>query len=71
MSKDHKPKHAAAKPAADKYITISVAEYMCLIKAATMLEVITNDLTLYGNTMEAVKATIQDMRQLAEEGAAL
>ncbi len=66
MCKNHRPKQTAKT--ADEYITITVAEYHFLTKAATLLEVITNDLTLYGNTMEAVKATIQQMQQLAEDG---
>lgn len=37
MSKKHKRKNPA--PGASKYITISVAEYVCLVKAATLLEI--------------------------------
>lgn len=51
-------------------ITISVAEYHCLTKAATLLEVILADKT-YGHSdvVEAVRKTIQDMQAAAEAGA--
>lgn len=53
-----------------EYITITVAEYHCLTKAAAMLEVIMNDQT-YDHTavVNAVKATIEEMRRPAEAGA--
>ena len=54
-----------------QYITISVAEYHFLTKAAAMLEVIVND-QAYDHTtvVNAVKATIEDMKRTAEAGAA-
>ena len=54
-----------------EYITITVAEYHCLTKAAAMLEVIANDDT-YDHTavVNAVKSTIEAMRRPAEAGAA-
>ena len=57
-------------PGATEYITISVAEYHCLTKAAAMLEVICNDQT-YDHTaaVNAVKATIEAMQRTAEAGA--
>lgn len=56
---------------ATQYITISVAEYHFLTKAAAMLEVICNDQT-YDHTaaVNAVKATIEAMKRPAEAGAA-
>lgn len=60
----------AAKPAADEYITITVAEYVFLVKAAALLEVVANDTTYDNRAIEAVKAVVQDMRRLAEAGAA-
>lgn len=55
----------------DKYITITVAEYHCLTKAAAMLEVIINDQT-YDHTavVNAAKAAIEAMQRQAEAGAA-
>ena len=55
---------------ATQYITISVAEYHCLTKAAAMLEVIINDQT-YDHTavVNAVKETIEAMQRTAKEGA--
>lgn len=58
MSKKHKPKQCAARKAASEYITISVAEYVFLVKAATLLEVIANDPSYDGKALEAVKATV-------------
>lgn len=53
-----------------QYITITVAEYVCLTKAATMLEVIVNDKSFsHHATVEAVKATVRDMQRMAEAGA--
>lgn len=46
---------------ADKYITISVAEYLVLTKAATLLEVIMKDDTYMHGTVGTVKAVMQDM----------
>lgn len=56
----------APKPAegASEYITISVAEYHWLTKAATMLEIVLNDCTLYSQTTEAVRRTIEEMKSL-------
>ena len=56
---------------ATQYITISVAEYHCLTKAAAMLEVICNDQT-YDHTaaVNAVKAAIEAMERTAGAGAA-
>ena len=54
-----------------QYITISMAEYHCLTKAAAMLEVIANDQTYDHTTVvNAVKATIEAMQCTAEGGAA-
>lgn len=65
-------KAPAPKPtkSATEYITISVAEYHCLTKAAAMLEVICND-TTYDHTtvVNAVKETVIAMRRTAEAGA--
>lgn len=59
-----------AADSADKYITITVAEYICLLKAATLLEVIVNDNSYANHAMvAAVKATVQDMVSIAEAGA--
>lgn len=66
------PKPSLCKPTgATEYITISVAEYHFLTKAAAMLEVICNAKT-YDHTaaVNAVKAAIEDMRRTAEAGAA-
>jgi hypothetical protein len=53
------------------YITITVAEYHCLTKAAAMLEVIVSDQT-YDHTavVNAVKDSIEAMQRKAEAGAA-
>lgn len=51
------------------YIAISVAEYHCLTKAATLLEVILADKTYnHENVVEAVRNAVADMRQVAEAG---
>lgn len=55
------PKPAAA---ADEYITISVAEYHYLTKAATMLEIMVNDNTMYSSTLDSVRRTIQEMKSM-------
>ena len=54
-----------------EYITISVAEYHCLTKAAAMLEVICSD-QAYDHTtvVNAVKEAIEAMKRPAEAGAA-
>lgn len=59
MSRKHKPKQRAARKATSEYITISVAEYVCLVKAATLLEVIANDPSYDGKAVEPVKATVE------------
>ena len=53
-----------------KYITITVAEYVCLIKAAALLEVIVNDPTYNHEAVAAVTDTVRRMCSAAEEGAA-
>jgi hypothetical protein len=61
-------------PAAQKaseYITISVAEYHCLTKAATLLEMIFNcDSYHRDGLVTAARKTIQDIQRAAEAGAA-
>ena len=59
-----------AEAAADQYITITVAEYVFLVKAATMLEVVVNDPTYGHDAVAAVKSAVQAMLQPAEVGAA-
>ena len=59
----------AADAATSQYITITVAEYVCLVKAAAMLEVLVNDPAYVSGTVEAVKAAVQAMAR-AEAGAA-
>ena len=59
MSRKHKPKQHAARKAASEYITISVAEYVHLVKAATLLEVIANDQSYDGKAVKPVKATVE------------
>jgi hypothetical protein len=57
-------------PKPDALITITVAEYHCLTKAATLLEVIVNDGTYdHAAVVKAVKTTIAAMRNAAEAGA--
>lgn len=68
MSTDPKTQNAAQ--AADEYIIISVAEYVCLVKAAAMLEVIANDPTYDNSAVAAVQATIQNLQRGVEAGAA-
>lgn len=56
---------------ASEYITISVAEYHCLTKAATLLEVILADTAHhYTGTVAAVRHTVEEMKRTAEAGAA-
>ena len=62
-------KQTPAAPAADKYITISVAEYVLLTQAAAMLEVAINDTTYNHEALEAIKVTVQEMAKRAEDGA--
>lgn len=53
---------------ATEYITISVAEYHCLTKAAALLEVVANDPTYNHDAVAAVVATIEKMHRPAEAG---
>ena len=54
-----------------EYITITVAEYHFLTKAAAMLEVIVSDQAYDHNAVvEAVKNTVAAMKNPAEGGAA-
>lgn len=54
-----------------KYITISVAEYHFLTKAAAWLEVILADGTYsHQHTVDAVRDAVEDMKKAAEAGAA-
>lgn len=67
-NKPQKPAPAAA----DKYITITVAEYVFLTKAAAVLEIIINDTTYnHADVVEAAKVTVQEIARRAEEGADL
>lgn len=59
MSKKKKRKHPA--PGASKYITISVAEYVCLVKAATMLEALHKIPTYYTEAHAAIRQAVADM----------
>lgn len=70
MSKDPNNTQPTAEPVADEYITITVAEYVFLVKAATLLEVIANDPTYNHEAVAAVRETVEDMRRLAGAGAA-
>ena len=54
---------------ATQYITITVAEYHFLLKAATMLEVVVNDTTYNHEAVAAVKETLEKMLPGAEAGA--
>lgn len=53
---ENKPK--CCKHAASEYITISVAEYVHLVKAATLLEVIANDQSYDSKAVEPVKTAM-------------
>lgn len=56
---------------ATKYITIPVAEYHFLTKAATLLEIVLADKSYSPNTvLAAVRTVVQEMVQRAEAGAA-
>lgn len=56
---------------ASKYITIPVAEYHFLTKAATLLEIVLADKSYSPNTVvAAVRTVVQEMVQQAEAGAA-
>lgn len=56
---------------ASKYITIPVAEYHFLTKAATLLETVLADKSYSPNTVvAAVRTVVQEMVQQAEAGAA-
>lgn len=54
-----------------EYITITVAEYHCLTKAAAMLEIICNAQSEYDYTavVNAAKAAVEAMKRPAEAGA--
>lgn len=53
-----------------EYITITVAEYHYLTKAAAMLEVICNDQAYdHTNVVNAVKETVEAMKRPVEAGA--
>jgi len=53
-----------------EYITITVAEYHFLTKAAAILEVICNDQTYdHTNVVNAAKETVEAMKRPAEAGA--
>lgn len=55
---------------ATEYISISVAEYHCLTKAATMLEVIlANESYSTDTVVAAVRNVVNDMKRMAEGGA--
>lgn len=67
----HIPEQARVEiPKPSQLITITVAEYHFLTKAATLLEVILADRT-YGheNVVEAVRNTVEEMQRMAEAGA--
>lgn len=70
MNENQEPKQPAAPAAASEYIVISVPEYVWLVKAATLLEVITNDPTYDNKALAAVKATVAEMMNCAGVGAA-
>ena len=53
-----------------KYITITVAEYVCLTKAAALLEVVVNDPTYNHEAVAGVTETVRQMLGTAEAGAA-
>lgn len=56
---------------ATRYITIPVAEYHFLTKAATLLEIVLADKSYSPNTvLAAVRTVVQEMVQQAEAGAA-
>lgn len=58
------------KPVSDT-VTISVAEYHCLTKAATLLEIILADKSYDHKTVvSAVRTVVAEMVQQAEAGAA-
>ena len=67
MSTDQKTQTAAE--AATEYITITVAEYVCLVKAAALLEVVVNDPTYNHDAVAGVVATIQNLQRGVEAGA--
>ena len=57
-------------PRASEYITISVAEYHCLTKAAALLEVILADKTYnHENVVAAVRNAVREMQNMLEAGA--
>lgn len=55
----------------DQIITITVAEYHCLTKAAALLEAVLNAKTYHLEAVvDSVRTTINSMELRAEEGAA-
>ena len=54
---------------ATQYITITVAEYHFLLKAATMLEVVANDPTYNHEAVAAVKETMEHVLSDLKAGA--
>ena len=75
----HTPEFSHPRPAptpkpaerASEYITISVAEYHCLTKAATLLEVILSAKSYHVEAaVETVRTTVDSMIIRAEAGAA-
>lgn len=59
MNKKKKRKHPA--PGVSKYITISVAEYVCLVKAAAWMEILHNADTYDTRAILAVQKAVADM----------
>ncbi len=55
-----KKKRKRTEPAADQYITISMAEYHVLTRAATLLEIIMHDHTPYHDAVGIVKNVLID-----------
>ena len=55
-----KNKRKRAARTADQYITISMAEYHVLTKAATLLEIIMHDHTPYHDAVPIVKNVLID-----------
>lgn len=69
--KQEQERRIPAQKTVSETITISVAEYHFLTKAAAFLEAILADKHYdHYNVVEAVRNAIQDMQRLAEEGAA-
>ena len=69
MKNKKKRKHPA--PGASKYITISVAEYVCLVKAATLLE-IQHKISVYETGAQAaIREAVADMFPDSKGGGSL